>query len=65
MSLWGRSPVLQFAASGLAATILIGLVTSVVGVAWTHQGAPLVTFGALILCLLFRPNGLFGRLGSS
>jgi two-component system, NarL family, sensor kinase len=27
MSLWGRSPVLQFAASGLAATIVIGLVT--------------------------------------
>jgi branched-chain amino acid transport system permease protein len=49
----------------VAAGILIGLVTSVVGVAWTHQGAPLVTFGALILCLLFRPNGLFGRLGSS
>src|SRR3954447_14967390 len=49
----------------VAAGILIGLVTSVVGVAWTHQGAPLVTFGALILALLFRPNGLFGRLGSS
>ena len=27
MGLWGRSPVLQFAASGLAATIVIGLVT--------------------------------------
>jgi branched-chain amino acid transport system permease protein len=49
----------------VAAGILIGLVTSVVGVAWTHQGAPLVTFLALILALLFRPNGLFGRLGSS
>jgi branched-chain amino acid transport system permease protein len=49
----------------VAAGILIGLVTSVVGVAWTHQGAPLVTFVALILALIFRPNGLFGRLGAS
>jgi branched-chain amino acid transport system permease protein len=49
----------------VGAGILIGLVTSLVGVAWTPQGAPLVTFLLLILALLFRPNGLFGRLGAS
>ena len=31
----------------------------------TPQGAPLVVFLLLILALLFRPNGLFGRLGAS
>jgi branched-chain amino acid transport system permease protein len=49
----------------VAAGILIGLVSSQVGVAWTPQGAPLVVFLLLILALLFRPNGLFGRLGAS
>lgn len=49
----------------VGAGILIGLVTSIVGVAWTPQGAPLVTFLLLILALIFRPNGLFGRLGTS
>jgi branched-chain amino acid transport system permease protein len=48
----------------VAAGILIGLVSSLVGVAWTPQGSPLVVFGLLILALLFRPNGLFGRLGT-
>jgi branched-chain amino acid transport system permease protein len=49
----------------VGAGIMIGLVSSLVGVAWTPQGAPLVTFLLLILALLFRPNGLFGRLGAS
>jgi branched-chain amino acid transport system permease protein len=49
----------------VGAGILIGVISSVVGVAWTHQGAPLVTFLVLILALIFRPNGLFGRLGAS
>jgi branched-chain amino acid transport system permease protein len=49
----------------VAAGILVGVVSNVVGVAWTHQGAPLVVFCLLILALLFRPNGLFGRLGAS
>jgi branched-chain amino acid transport system permease protein len=49
----------------VAAGILLGLVSGIVGVAWTPQGAPLVTFLLLILALLFRPNGLFGRLGGS
>ena len=49
----------------VGAGILIGLVTAIVGVAWTPQGAPLVTFLLLILALIFRPNGLFGRLGAS
>ena len=49
----------------VGAGILIGLVTGIVGVAWTPQGAPLVTFLLLILALIFRPNGLFGRLGTS
>jgi len=47
----------------VAAGILIGLVSSQVGVAWTPLGAPVVVFSLLILALLFRPNGLFGRLG--
>ncbi len=49
----------------VGAGILIGFVTGIVGVAWTPQGAPLVTFLLLILALIFRPNGLFGRLGTS
>jgi branched-chain amino acid transport system permease protein len=48
----------------VAAGLLIGLVSSLVGVAWTPQGSPLVVFLLLILALLFRPNGLFGRLGT-
>jgi branched-chain amino acid transport system permease protein len=49
----------------VAAGILIGFVAAIVGVAWTPQGAPLVVFLLLIAALLFRPNGLFGRLGAS
>jgi len=49
----------------VGAGILIGLVAGLVGVAWTPQGAPLVVFLLLILALMFRPNGLFGRLGAS
>jgi branched-chain amino acid transport system permease protein len=48
----------------VGAGVLIGLVSGLVGVAWKPQGAPLVVFLALIVALLFRPNGLFGRLGS-
>ena len=48
----------------VAAGILIGFVYAQVGVAWDPLGAPLVVFLLLILTLLFRPNGLFGRLGS-
>ena len=48
----------------VGAGILIGLVSGLVGVAWTPQGSPLVVFSLLILALLFRPNGLFGRLGT-
>ena len=48
----------------VGAGILIGLVAGLVGVAWTPQGAPLVVFLLLIMALLFRPNGLFGRLGA-
>ena len=47
----------------VAAGIMLGLVSSQVGVVWTPLGAPLVVFLILILALLFRPNGLFGRLG--
>jgi branched-chain amino acid transport system permease protein len=47
----------------VAAGILIGLVSSQVSVAWNPLGAPLVVFLLLILALLFRPNGLFGRMG--
>jgi branched-chain amino acid transport system permease protein len=49
----------------VGAGILIGFVAAIVGVWWTPQGAPLVVFLLLILALLFRPNGLFGRLGAS
>lgn len=48
----------------VAAGVLIGAVSGVVGVAWTPQGSPLVVFVALIVALLVRPNGLFGRLGT-
>jgi branched-chain amino acid transport system permease protein len=48
----------------VGAGILVGLTSSLVSVAWTPLGAPLVTFLVLILALLFRPNGLFGRLGT-
>jgi branched-chain amino acid transport system permease protein len=48
----------------VAAGVLIGAVSGVVGVAWTPQGSPLVVFVALIIALLVRPNGLFGRLGT-
>ena len=49
----------------VGAGIVVGVISSVVGVAWTHQGAPLVVFLVLILALIFRPQGLFGRLGES
>ena len=49
----------------VGAGVLIGLVSSQVGVAWTPQGAPLVVFLLLIFALLVRPGGLFGRLGAS
>jgi branched-chain amino acid transport system permease protein len=49
----------------VGAGILIGVISSVVGVAWTHQGSPLVVFLVLIAALIVRPNGLFGRLGAS
>jgi branched-chain amino acid transport system permease protein len=49
----------------VGAGIIIGFVAAIVGVWWTPQGAPLVVFLLLILALLFRPNGLFGRLGAS
>jgi branched-chain amino acid transport system permease protein len=48
----------------VAAGVLIGAVSGVVGVAWTPQGSPLVVFVALIIALLVRPNGLFGRVGT-
>jgi branched-chain amino acid transport system permease protein len=48
----------------VGAGILIGVVSSEIGVVWTPQGAPLVVFLLLILALLVRPNGLFGRLGA-
>jgi branched-chain amino acid transport system permease protein len=48
----------------VGAGILIGFVAGIVSVWWNPQGAPLVVFLLLIAALLFRPNGLFGRLGA-
>lgn len=48
-------------AGAFAAGLIIG-VSEAVTMAVTAPGwAPLVSFGVLIVCLLFRPHGLFGR----
>jgi branched-chain amino acid transport system permease protein len=45
----------------LAAGIIIGVVASISTVVAGPSTAPLITFVILILTLLFRPTGLFGR----
>jgi branched-chain amino acid transport system permease protein len=45
----------------VAASILIGAVSGIVSVAWAPAAAPLMAFAVLILVLLWRPQGLFGR----
>ena len=48
-------------AGAFAAGLIIGI-SEAVTMALTAPGwAPLVSFGVLILALLFRPQGLFGR----
>jgi len=48
-------------AGAFVSGLIIG-VSEAVTMALTAPGwAPLVSFGVLILCLLFRPQGLFGR----
>ena len=45
----------------VVASILIGAVSGIVSVAWAPAAAPLMAFAVLILVLLWRPQGLFGR----
>ena len=45
----------------VVASILIGAVSGIVSVAWAPAAAPLMAFAVLILVLLWRPHGLFGR----
>lgn len=45
----------------LAAGVLVGSLSAVVSVAWSASTAPMVVFGAVILSLLLRPEGLFSR----
>jgi branched-chain amino acid transport system permease protein len=45
----------------LGAGLLVGMLSAVVTVTWSPAMAPFVLFGILILTLLFRPYGLFGR----
>jgi branched-chain amino acid transport system permease protein len=42
----------------LLAGVLIGTLSSVVSVVWSAAAAPLALFSAIILALLFRPQGL-------
>ncbi|HEX2030261.1 MAG TPA: branched-chain amino acid ABC transporter permease [Actinomycetota bacterium] len=46
----------------VAASILIGAISGIVSVAWAPAAAPLMAFAVLILVLLWRPYGLFGRI---
>ena len=45
------------------AGIIIGVVSSVVAVAWTPSWADMTFFVVLLLVLLIRPQGLFGKVG--
>jgi branched-chain amino acid transport system permease protein len=45
-------------AGTLLAGVLIGTLSSVVSVVWSAAAAPLALFSAIILALLFRPQGL-------
>jgi branched-chain amino acid transport system permease protein len=45
------------------AGIIIGIVSSVVAVAWTPSWADMTFFVVLLLVLLIRPQGLFGKVG--
>jgi branched-chain amino acid transport system permease protein len=37
------------------------LVAGVVSVAWSPSAAPFVVFSAIVVALLFRPQGVFAR----
>jgi branched-chain amino acid transport system permease protein len=45
----------------MAAAVLLLVLNDVVAVAWSPTWAPLVFFGALLVVLSLRPQGLFGR----
>jgi branched-chain amino acid transport system permease protein len=45
----------------LAAGATVMLVAGVVSVAWSPSAAPFVVFSAIVLALLFRPQGVFTR----
>jgi branched-chain amino acid transport system permease protein len=48
----------------LAAGVLVGTLSAVVSVVWSPATAPFVLFSAIVLALLFRPQGLFVRGGT-
>jgi len=45
----------------MGAAVLLLVLNDIVAVAWSPTWAPLVFFGALVVVLLIRPQGLFGR----
>jgi len=45
----------------LAAGVVVGMASGVVSVVWSPATAPIVIFGAIIVALLVRPEGLFIR----
>lgn len=49
----------------VAAAVLIGAISGVTSVVWGPSAAPLLAFVVLILVLLWRPHGLFGKLPAS
>ncbi len=48
----------------LLAGVLVGCLTAVVSVTWSPAAAPLVLFSAIIVALLFRPQGLLATRGA-
>lgn len=48
----------------LLAGATVMLVAGVVSVAWSPSAAPFVVFSAIVLALLFRPQGVFARRGA-
>lgn len=48
----------------MAAAVLLLVLNDVVAVAWSPAWSPLIFFGALVIVLSIRPQGLFGRVAA-
>jgi branched-chain amino acid transport system permease protein len=48
----------------LLAGVLVGSLTAVVSAVWSPSAAPLVLFSAIVIALLFRPQGLLAARGA-